>query len=451
MPGKNRNLILPIGAIVCCSALSAVAQTPAYRSAWSDAAVVQRIEAGIHANRMGWTTLRVVDSSGKPLAGAKVAIEQTRHDFLFGANLFMLGGFPTGAENQKFEQQFTALFNFGTVPFYWKTLEPKPGQLRFASSSEPIFRRPPPDTAVEFSHRTGVTLKGHPLVWDNPTWQHPDWAPQDPAELDRLMRQRIEQIAGRYRETIPIWDVVNEVFYRNMKVPMPRDFVYRAFQTAARVFPADTKLTLNEANNAWTNFADEHSPFYLLIQNLLLRGAAVNAIGLQAHFWHSDIYEPRSLVMRPLDLLRVLDRYSDFRLPIHITEITVPTPSGSTGGEAEQAEITRNLYRLWFSHPSVEAITWWNMVDNTAAPGEDKWLGGLLHRDLSPKLSYEALRKLIQEEWHTKLERSTTEQGELRFQGFYGKYRATIQHEGKTHVFEFSISKGGINRPEIRL
>ena len=430
------------------------AQSARYREAWNDPAVTQRIDAGIAANRMGWATLRFVDQAGKPVANVHAKITQTRQDFLFGANLFMLGGFPTEADNKKYEDGLTGLFNYGTAPFYWKALEPEPGKVRFGVDSPKVFRRPPPDLAVDFAKRSGFTLKGHPLVWDNPTWAYPDWAPRDPAALDRLHRIRIEQIAERYRNTFRVFDVVNEVFNRkyHMHLPMPEDFVFRSFQTAAKVFPVDTQLTLNEASNVWTDFQDETSPFYLLIQNLRLRGARVDTIGLQMHFFNEDLWRKTLAgdAMKPLDILKVLDRYSDFGLPIHITEITIPTLPNTKEGEEAQAAVARDLYRLWFSHKAVTGITWWNLVDDTAAPGEDKWLGGLLRRDFSRKPAYEVLRKLIQEEWRTNLERDVAS-GDLRFQGFYGRYSAVITVGGKTRTVEFTVSKGAPNVVEVKL
>ena len=442
-------------AFVFSAAALAVAQSPRFHAAWNDPAVQQRIEAGIAGNRMGWATLRFVDAGGKPVTNLRATITQTRHDFLFGANLFMLGGFQSDQENRRYEEMIAGLFNFGTAPFYWKTLEPAPGRLRFDAGSPKEFRRPPPDAVVAFARRAGMTLKGHPLVWDNPKYSYPDWAPRDPTEMDRLLRVRIEQIAARYRDQIPVWDVVNEVFNRkhHMDYPMPADFVFRAFQTAAKVFPVDAQLTLNEASSVWTDFQDENSPFYLLIQNLKLRGAHVNTIGIQLHFFNEDWYR-RTLAgetMRPLDLFRVLDRYADFGLPIHITELTIPALPNTAEGEAAQAELTRHLYRLWFSHPAVTAITWWNAVDETAAPGEDKWRGGLVRRDFSSKPSYETLRKLIKDEWRTRMERDLGASSEIRFQGFFGKYTATVVRDGKSRMIEFSVVKGAPNVIEVRL
>ena len=70
---------------------------------WKDPAVESRIAAGIRANRMGDVVLTLTDAAGQPLPNVTVRIEQTRHAFLFGANIFMLGGFPTPEKNRQFE------------------------------------------------------------------------------------------------------------------------------------------------------------------------------------------------------------------------------------------------------------------------------------------------------------------------------------------------------------
>ena len=85
---------------------------------WQDPAIEQRITAGIQANRMSAAVVKCVGPDGAPLANATVRIEQTRHTFLFGANIFMLGGFPTPEENRRYEETYLRLFNYATVPFY---------------------------------------------------------------------------------------------------------------------------------------------------------------------------------------------------------------------------------------------------------------------------------------------------------------------------------------------
>lgn len=422
-----------------------LAQDDVRRAAWAAPEVVSRIEEGIRSNRTSWANITFVDAQGKPLAGAAIAAELIRHEFLFGANGFMVEGFPNPAENRKFDQAFTGLFNFVTIPFYWKGIEPRRGVVRYEASSEPLYRRPPPETVLAWAGKQGLTSKGHTLVWDNPTHQLPDWLPENPRERESLVWQSVERTVSRYGRTIPIWDVVNEAVQRHINVPMPKDYVYRAFDLANRLFPPGATLLINETTSVWTADRDEYSPYYLLISNLIARGARVNGIGLQFHFFsealHNDVRAGRALT--PDKVFRILDLYGRFGKPLHITEITIPTLPATPEGEQAQAEMTRDFYRAWFSHPNVEAVTWWNLVDETAVPGEDKWRGGLLRRDFSEKPSYAALRKLLREEWITKYQGGAGAGGAVSFRGFHGLYRATVSKGGKQASVEFTIRRGG--------
>lgn len=425
-------------------ALPLLAQDEVRRAAWAKPEVTARIEEGIRANRTSWVTLRVVDAQGKPVSGASVEAELVRHEFLFGANGFMVDGFSKREENEQFARAFTGLFNFVTIPFYWRGIEPRPGVVRYDSTSEPIYRRPPPETVLAWAGKHGLTTKGHTLVWDNPAHQLPEWLTENPRERERQIWQSVERTVSRYGRRIPVWDVVNESIARHINVPMPRDYVFRAFELANRLFPPEATLLINETTALWSNDRDEYSPYYLLISNLMARGARVDAIGLQFHFFsesqHQDVREGRALA--PDKVFRILDLYGRFGKPLHVTEITIPTLPATADGEQAQAEMTRDFYRAWFSHPNVEAVTWWNLVDDTAVPGEDKWRGGLLRRDFSEKPSYAALRKLIREEWTTKFSGTADGAGSVTFRGFRGGYRAKVRRGGKETVVEFELKKG---------
>ncbi len=417
---------------------------PDFEKAWQDPEIQQRIESGIRAHRMGFATLRFVSSDGQPLTNVDVELELTRHDFLFGCNLFFLDGYSAPQQNRRYEEAFLQLFNFATAPFYWADLEPQPGKIRFGVSSPPLPRRPPPDAVVEFCRRHDATIKGHPLIWHA---YLPDWLSKDQIEVAKLARKRFTEIAARYGREISVWDVVNEPLERPPAVVLPKDYVFWATHEAAPLFPPDSTLLVNEVTSHWTNFRWETSPFYLLLQTLFLRGARVDAIGLQLHLFSEPLAKDviAGKAMRPEELFRVLDQYAAFSRPIHITEITVPTLPAGAAGEQDQAAVVRNLYRLWFSHPNVEAITWWNLADGTAVANENKWGGGLLRGDLSPKPSYLALQDLIRKEWRTSLRRNTGASSELRLQGFYGYYALTARHGGRVVVKQIRLSKTGSN------
>ena len=54
-----------------------------------------RVKAGIEQHRKGNVTLSIKDSGGNALKGAKVFVNHKKHEFRFGANIFMLDELPT--------------------------------------------------------------------------------------------------------------------------------------------------------------------------------------------------------------------------------------------------------------------------------------------------------------------------------------------------------------------
>ena len=152
----------------------------------------------------------------------------------------------------------------------------------------------------------------------------------------------------------------------------------------------------------------------------------------------------------PRYLYRVLDTFAQLKRPMQITEVTIPAYSNMPEDEAVQAELIRILYSIWFSHPAMEAIIYWNLADGYAdggklgdmSAGENYYYGGLLRFDGTPKPAYYALKKLLHETWHTALEISTGEaNNSAMFKGFYGTYELTITANEKTFQKSIHLQK----------
>ena len=422
-----------------------------------DPKIEERIEQDIVRHRMGWGSIRLVDEENRPLAitnDCEISIRQLSHEFNFGSTLFMLDGFTEEAENDKFKQRFLQIFNHGVAPFYWKDIEPEDGKPRFSVDSKPIYRRPPPDLIVGWADANGVSLKGHPLVWDAKLF-HPEYAPDDHDNIAVRLRKRIRQIGERYGEKFAYWDVVNEAICdrNNENVIMPRDRVFWSFKEAERYFPPEAKLFYNDGTTStWLNYRPDTSWMFLLLQNLLLRGARVDGAGLQYHHFTSNpevMNKKTDILLNPAYLLQVLDQYAQLGLELHISEITIPLFRQLPDGEELQAKLARELYRTWFSHPNVKAITWWNLVDGTAHNRVD-WdqntlYAGLLDEKLSPKAAYEALANLINNEWRTNLRITGTGAETIKFRGFYGNYEISLKQGNLSKKIYVSLRKSGAN------
>ena len=427
------------------------AQKLSFDESWKDSAVVNYIEKNIEKHRKGEATISIVGKNGKQVTNVKVEVHQQTHEFLFGCNLFVLGQLQTPELNTKYETAFAKLFNFATIPFYWKELEPQEGKPRFQEGSSFIWRRPPPDQLLKWCKVHHIVPKGHALMYNRNAFM-PDWTERNNPELFLKQAQaHIEGIANRYKNDILVWDVVNEERYRTRNLEtghkVPDDYLVWCFKVANRVFPENVKLLYNDDTQNHDN-PEEYEGY---VNSVVKSGLRIDGMGLQFHLFDLD---SRGKFLEgtqyPVNqLIEVYDRLGKLGLPIYITEITVP--GGGEDGASIQAKIVENLYRLWFSVPNMAGITWWNLGDSTAFGNENKAMGGLLDNEMNPKLAYQALNQLINHEWKTNLKISSGSHGNVSFRGFYGKYKITVSHNGKSIEQEINLTKTGNNKFVIQL
>ena len=346
---------------------------------------------------------------------------------------------------------------------------------------QPHWRRPATDPVVDFCESKGIRLHGHTLAWGQCNWQMPEWLigltpldllakadlvknelgrikgdalggifgeltaaevadryPEYVSELNVLLAKRIMEIATRYGHRIHSWDVVNESakdfglgnmvpgarFCKSWYGPMPGDYTYRAFKIAESVFPAGAKLNIND----W-NLTDDYLE---QVRDLRKRGCKIDIMGAQMHLFDPqiclDIADGVSDRQSPESVYETFGLLGKAGLPIHLSEITITAPHNDERGQAIQAVITRNLYRLWFSLKPMMGITWWNVVDDCGAPGEPS-VSGLFSRDMEPKPAYFVLDDLINREWKTNTCVKAGKDGAVEFRGFRGTYRLNWRGE----------------------
>ena len=411
--------------------------------------VDERIEKGIEENRKGDVTIVFKKSDGSAVDNVKITAELKRHDFHFGANLFMLDELETEEKNEKYKEAFASLFNYATLPFYWRDLEPEKGKPRYAEDSPKIYRRPPIDLCLNWCKANNITPKEHCLNYDQ--WI-PDWIDKNNTEEQKhYLEKRFASLSEHYADKIEDWEVTNETFYDKEPSSFYFDdnYVEWSFETAEKYFK-NNKLVINEAMDAtWILFRGNRTQYYMQIEKLLKEGRRIDKIGMQYHmFWpREDAMEYLNLAYDLKRFYKVLDKFSDFERPLQITEITIPAYSLSADDEQLQADIITRLYSLWFSHKNMDAITYWNLPDGYAAyapqgteEGENYYHGGLLRYDLSKKPAYYALDELINKKWHTKAE-GNSKNGEFSFRGFYGEYELTCEANGKTVKKTVSFTK----------
>ena len=430
----------------------------------------KRIADGIEKYRKGDFKISLKDKNGAPISGARITLSQKSHEFKFGANLFLLDEMESKEKNEKYKWAFAETFNMATLPFYWNSTEPERGHLRYEKNSTPLYRRPPIDLCMEFCEKNGIEPREHALAYVSlfPKWLNDLTVPEIKRELER----RFKEISERYADKIPTIEVTNELLWDSQYVAVPSiyeepDYLDFAFALAKKYFP-DNELAINDAAFCWTENARTTDHYYAYTEAAIRRGVRIDAIGMQYHLFYprDEIYKKTRKQLSPEWLYKHMDLYARFGKPLQVTEITVPAYSNAPEDEAMQAELIEWLYSIWFSHPAMEQIVYWNLVDGYAyvndpakikdsqgdmTLGENVYYGGLFRFDLSPKPAFLALKRLIKETWHTEETIETDAKGSASVRGFFGGYELRIETESGVETRDVTFGKKNDNKIEIVL
>ena len=417
----------------------------------------ERTARDIEKYRKADAKVTVVDQQGQPVSGVNVRYKLKKHAFWHGANCFMLDEMESPEKNKKYKEAFAKVFNQATLPFYWNDLEPEEGKVRFTKDSVKIYRRPAPDLCLEYCDEKNITPKLHCLNYDqfSPMWLNAD----DVAEVRRQLERRIREIAQRYSEKINCMEVINETLCGFKKFDyrqstnhfMEDDLISWSFEVARKYLPHN-ELVINEATRfAWDTLRGERSWYALSIADAIRRGADIDTIGLQYHMFHrrEDELENALPYYEPKRLFGAMDFYdAHFHKPLQVTEVTIPAYSNGVEDEQVQANVIEQLYSIWFSHPAMEAVTYWNLVDGYAAfapqgnmaVGENYYYGGLLRFDLTPKPAYHMLEELFSHRWHTQGCAVTDSEGSVNIRGFKGEYEIVLEKNGQEMKSAFTLN-----------
>lgn len=440
----NRRLFLKhAAASTALLAAPAMWAAPSPAPKETDEEVLARVQPGIARHRQTDGVVVVRDAAGKPIPNATVRVEQVRHEFLFGCNFFRFDKLREPQLEEDYRHRFTDLLNYATLPFYWASYEGRRGSPNYDYSEK---------TAV-WCREHGITVKGHPLVWDHPAG-NPRWLPDDLQEVGRLSRARVTEIVARFKGRIDIWDVVNEAVHLG-KTNQEQRMSKWASTLGARQYVAEHLKLARAANPQATLLVNDYRldpPYVALLDSLRDNGKLLfDVIGLQSHM-HGGAWPMRNVWQH-------CETYARLGVPLHFTEATVVsgprTGPGENWGpttpelEAKQAEQVIRFYTTLFAHPAVQAITWWDFSDNGAW---QRAAAGLVRADMSPKPVYERLRQRIKGDWWTKAGGRTNQAGEFAFRPFYGRHRVVVETaQGPGLTREVEWKRGGVSRVEIAL
>ena len=164
----------------------------------TDQELLAGADARIEQCRKADATVAVVDAVGKPVAGAKIDVQQTRHAFLFGCNIFLWGKLPDkepGAGLSAAVRGVTELRHAAVLL----------ADVRTAARQSPACACggscPVVPVAGDHGQRASLGLEH----------RRSGLAARRCGRDPRLQMARIDDCVKRFRGQIDRWDVVNEV------------------------------------------------------------------------------------------------------------------------------------------------------------------------------------------------------------------------------------------------
>ena len=206
----------------------------------------------------------------------------------------------------------------------WERIHPKPNTFDFEAA----------DALVNFAQVNDQQLVGHTLVWHAQT---PDWVFEDDqgqpltrAALLKRMENHINAVAGRYKNKIFAWDVVNEALNEDgtlreskWRTIIGDDFIDYAFKYAKQAAP-NAKLYYNDYN---LYNPEKRAGAIKIIKNLQSKGIQIDGIGMQGHYSlvHPELSQIEDSILA----------YAETGIDVMITELDIsvlPFPEGEQQG-----------------------------------------------------------------------------------------------------------------------
>ena len=402
--------------------MSEIDSGPAYPGQEPEALWRQEAVERIEAIRKSDICVTVVDGLNKPIVGAAVRIRMKRHAYAFGSAVAAPRLLERSEDADRYRQVIVDSFNRVVIEnnLKWPAFE---NERRRGIN------------AVNWLLANNLEVRGHTVVW--PGWSR---VPKDvpalaarPPLLQQRINDRIVDVTREFAGKLVDWDVVNEPFTERDILDVFGDDEMIAWFDLAKENDPTAQLYLNDFGIlAGTGTSSPHQDYYFeTIKRLLEAGAPLEGIGMQGHVSGN--------LTSPNNLWRVLERFSEFNLPIQVTEFDVQALTPEI-----QADYLRDFMTLVFSHPKTVGIVMWGFWER------NHWRpdAALFNADWSLRPHGEMWYQLVHGDWWTDETWMSDENGKIILRGFHGDYEIIVETETQSQSIEAKVGKSGLSTLE---
>jgi endo-1,4-beta-xylanase len=368
--------------------------------------------ARIEQNRKGIADIVVYDEQGKLVKDATVSVEMLKHKFGFGSAVD-----GTRFINDAFyRKKVYELFNEVVLEndLKWPSFNPNPSNNT--------------TRALDSLAKHNIVVRGHNLVWPSFTYNLASLKTlsTNPVAFRNEIERHIDQATLYAKGKVIDWDVMNEGVTNTEFQKILGNEVMADWYKRVRINDRDVKLYMNDYDiiaAGGTNTVHQNG-YFNLINYIDSLGGKIEGIGMQGHFDSN---------LTPITkVYTILDRFATLGKEIKITEHDINVTQRDV-----QADYTRDLLTIVFSHPAVKSFLTWGFWAG------QHWLpdGAFYALDWSIRPHGQAWLDLVFNQWWTKKTDLTTDsEGKTSIDGFLGTYKYTITSGTKVRTGTFKIN-----------
>jgi len=304
---------------------------------------------------------------------------------------------PERISESRYIETLLKSFNFVTVPINWAQIERSKGDYDFSKV----------DACIEAIGKKKVALCGGPLLRFSKEYI-PVWLRQGKGGFEKIREaayQFAATMAGRYTGVIRSWRVIsglNAFNYFGFSFEQTLEMTRAANMAVKQASERARKII--EVTNPWGEYysiTTNTIPPLVYVDMVVQSGINFDAFGLPMQFGKN---QPGMHIRDMMHISAVLDYFALIAKPLYITEVEVPSQNGQgpqqpevagmwhgQWGQSQQSQWIEQFYKIAFSKPFVDTVTYSNLLDT-----KNSTIGssGLFTEDFKPKQAFLTLQNL---------------------------------------------------------
>ena len=360
---------------------------------------IQSIKDPAAASQLADMSLRKATIYSEKLAvrQGKSVFDKRRKSPGFGRGCLGCRVDPNLLTNAPYIERLLDSFASVTLPINWARIEPRQGHFDFSLI----------DSCMGLLSRKKIVISAGPLL--HFTEDHlPDWLLRSGVGFEKMRElayQFVSKVVARYAGMVHRWDVIsglNALNQFNFNFEQILEMT-RAANMAVRS-AGSRAVRIVEVASPWGEYyasTPNSIPPFVYMDMVVQSGTSFDAFALQVRFGKDET----GLHLRDMmQISSILDCFGPIAKPLYITDVEIPSKNGTgkfdpqTAGvwhrkwdQSHQSQWLERFYRIALSKPFVEAVNYGSLADGDGGAIAHS---GLLTKDLEPKESLEALKRL---------------------------------------------------------